>query len=239
MATTATALKTRPVAPSPASPPPRRRSRLVRVSRAAALTWLAGTLAFVLSASVLRDRAERVEVMVATRDIPAGAELTAAMLRPVELDAGSPLATALLRRGRIEPGTVLDGAVTEGSPIRTSDLVKGSRADRLRSMSIQVDRAQAVGGDIAIGDLVDVIDVVDGSPAYVVAGVQVIDVAPEGSSRGLSGSGRPGGFYVVVQVDAHQALALAGAMEDGHLQVVRSTGAEPVADSTTHHGAGR
>jgi len=238
MATTATALKTRPVVPSAASPAPRRRSRLGRVSRAAALTWLAGTLAFVLSASVLRDRAERVEVMVAARDIPAGTELTAGMLRSIELDADSPLATALLLRGRLEPGTVLDGAVTEGSPIRTSDLVEGSRGDRLRSMSIQVDRAQAVGGDIAIGDLVDVIDVVDGSPTYVVAGVQVIDVASEGSSRGLSGSGGPGGFFVVVQVDADQALALAGAMEDGGLQVVRSTGAEPVADGTTQDGAG-
>lgn len=93
-----------------------------------------------------------------------------------------------------------------------------------------------MGGDIAVGDVVDVIDVVDGSPTYVVAGVQVIDVASEGSSRGLSGSGGPGGYFVVVQVDADQALALAGAMEDGGVQVVRSTGAEPVADGTTQDG---
>lgn len=233
MATTATALKSRAPAPSPVSPPPRRRSRIGRVSRAAALTWLAATLAFVLSASVLRDRADRVEVLVAARDIPAGTELTATMVRSVELDADSPLTASLLLRGRLEPGMVIDGVVTEGSPIRTADLVEASDGERLRSMSIQVDRAQAVGGDIAIGDLVDVIDVVDGSPTYVVAGVQVIDVATEGSSRGLSAGGGPGGFFVVVHVDARQALALAGAMEDGGLQVVRSTGAEPVADGTS------
>lgn len=233
MATTGTALRSRTAPPTPVSPPARRRPRIGRVSRAAALTWLAAALAFVLSASVLRERAERVEVLVAARDIPAGTELTTSMVRSIELDADSPLAATLLLRGRLEPGMVVDGVLAEGSPIRTTDLVEGSGGDRLRSMSIQVDRAQAVGGDVAIGDLVDVIDVIDGSPTYVVAGVQVVDVATEGSSRGLSGGSGPGGFFVVVQVDARQALALAGAMEDGGIQVVRSTGAEPVADGTT------
>lgn len=239
MATTATAPRSRTAPPLPTTPAPRRRSRLGRVSRAAALTWLAAALAFVLSASVLRERAEHVEVLVAARDIPAGTELTTSMLRSIELDADSPLADTLLLRGRLQPGMVVGAVVTEGSPIRTADLVEESSRHRLRSMSIQVDRAQAVGGDIAVGDLVDVIDVIDGAPTYVVAGVQVIDVATDGGGRGLSGGNGPSGFFVVVQVDARQALALAGAMEDGGLQVVRSTGAQPVADGTTQaDGAG-
>lgn len=238
MATPATALKDRPAPPAPAAAPLRHRSRVLRVSRVAALTWLAAALAFVLSASVLRDRAEHVEVLVAARDIPAGTELTTAMVRSIELDADSPLAEEFLLRGRLERGMVVDGVVTAGSPIRTSDLARASAGERLRSMSIQVDRAHAVGGDIATGDQVDVIDVVDGAPTYVVAGVQVIDVATEGTSRGLSGGGGPNGYFVVVQVDARQALALAGAMEDGGVQVVRSTGAEPVTDSTEPAGAG-
>lgn len=224
--------------PTSVAPPPRRRSRVGRVSRAAALTWLAGALAFVLTASVLRDRADHVEVLVAARDIPAGTELSTGMVRSIELDADSPLAEELVLRGSLEPGMVVDGVVTAGSPIRTSDLGEGSAGKRLRSMSIPVDRAHAVGGDIAIGDLVDVIDVIDGAPTYVVAGVQVTDVASEGSSRGLSGGSGPGGFFVVVQVDARQALALAGAMEDGGVQVVRSTGAEPVTDGTEADGSG-
>src|SRR5688500_10618120 len=92
MAATTTALRAVTAPASPVAPPPRRRSRVGRLSRAAALTWLAGALAFVLSASVLRDRAEHVEVLVAARDIPAGTELTAAMVRSIELDADSPLA---------------------------------------------------------------------------------------------------------------------------------------------------
>lgn len=233
MVTTATAIKNRPAASETGSSPPRRRSRTGRVSRAAALTWLAGTLAFVLSASLLRDRAERVEVLVAARDIPAGAELTIGMVRSVELDADSPLASALLLRGGLEKGMVVRELVAEGSPIRAADLVEAGEGDRLRSMSIQVDRAQAVGGDIAVGDLIDVIDVVNGTPTYVVSGVQVINVASQGSSRGLSGGVADRGFFVVVRVDARQALALAGAMKEGGVQVIRSTGAEPVADATT------
>lgn len=233
MVTTATALRSQPAAPEPTAPRPRRRSRVGRVSRAAALTWLAGTLAFVLSASVLRDRAERVEVLVAARDIPAGTELTTGMVRSIELDADSPLATTFVLSGRLRAGMVVRGVVVKGSPIRTADLVEAADGDRLRSMSIQVDRAQAVGGDLAVGDRIDVIHVVDGTPTYVVAGVQVIDVASSQNSRGLTGSGAAGGFFVVVRVDARQALALAGAMDNGGVQVIRSTGAEPVADGTT------
>lgn len=233
MVTTATAVKGRPAATNVGFSPRRRRSPIGRVSRAAALTWLAGTLAFVLSASVLRDRAERVEVLVAARDIPAGTELGPGLVRPVELDADSHLASTLLLRGGLEPGMVVRGAVPQGSPIRASDLIRAADGDRLRSMSIEVDRAQAVGGEIEVGDLIDVIDVVDGTPTYVVAGVQVTNVASQPSSRGLSGSVASRGFFVVVRVDARQALALAGAMKDGGVQVIRSTGAEPVLDGTT------
>lgn len=232
MVTTATALRSQAATPAPAAPPRRRRSRVGRVSRAAALTWLAGTLAFVLSASVLRDRADHVEVLVAARDIPAGTELSTGMVRSIELDAHSPLAATLVLSSRLRPGMVVSGVIAEGSPIRTSDLVAAGEGDRLRSMSIQVDRAQAVGGDLAVGDRIDVIHVVGGTATYVVAGVQVIDVASSQNSRGLTGSGAAGGFFVVVRVDADQALAIAGAMDDGGVQIIRSTGAEPVADGT-------
>ncbi len=233
MATTATDLRSQPPAPVPVAPPRRRGSPVARLSRAAALTWLAGTLAFVLSASLLRDRAERVEVLVAARAIPAGTELTTGMVRPIELDADSPLASTLVLADRLRPGMVVSGVIAEGSPIRTADLVPAAEGDRLRSMSIQVERAQAVGGDLVAGDRVDVIHVVGGTATYVVSGVQVTDVASSQSSRGLTGSGAAAGFFVVVRVDARQSLELARAMEKGGVQVIRSTGAEPVGEGTT------
>lgn len=239
MVTTTRALRGQPAAPPPATSRPRRRSRIGRVSRAAALTWLAASLAFVLSASVLRDRAERVEVLVAARDIPAGAELTAAMVRRISLDAHSPLATSFVLSAALRPGMIVRGVITEGSAIRAADLAAAGDGDRLRSMSIQVDRAQAVGGNLVVGDRIDVIHVVGGKPTYVVAGVQVIDVASSGTTGRLSRGGAAGGFFVVVRVDANQALALASAMDDGGVQIVRSTGAEPVADGTTSPQASR
>jgi hypothetical protein len=54
----------------------------------------------------------------------------------------------------------------------------------------------------------------------------VTKVAATSSSGGITGgAGRE--FFVVLQVDAFQALAIAEALTDGKLDVVRSTGAAP------------
>lgn len=209
------------------SPPSRKRSPFARISRAALITWLAGTLAFLLSASLLRDRSERIDVLRAAQDIPAGTELTGDLIETVSIPADSPFADATLRSGGLQEGMVVRDVVPAGAPILSSDLVRASAADQLRAMSVEVPREQAVGGDLGVGDRVDVIDVVDGDPRYVVTDVQVIDIASSGSSGGITGGGARE-FYVVVRVDADQALAIAGALADADVQVIRSTGAEPV-----------
>lgn len=209
------------------SPPPRKRSRFARVSRAALITWLAGTLAFLLSASILRDRTERIDVLTAAEDIPAGTELTSDLLESASIPADSPFADGALQAGSLEEGMVIRDVVIAGAPILVSDLAGATSADQLRAMSIEVPREQAVGGDLGVGDRIDVIDVAKGESRYVVTDVQVIDVPSSSSSRGITGGGTRT-FYVVVRVDADQALALAAAMADGDIQLVRSTGAEPV-----------
>lgn len=205
-------------------PSPRKRSGFARISRAALITWLAGTLAFLLSASVLRDRTERIDVLVAAQDIPAGTELTSELLDSVSISADSPFAGMALRLGSLDDGMVVRDVVVAGAPILSSDLAGATAADQLRAMSIEVPPEQAVGGDLGVGDR---IDVVAGKPHYVVTDIQVIDVSSSGGSRGITGGGSRA-FFVVVRVDADQALALAAAMADGDIQLVRSTGAEPV-----------
>ena len=217
------------MAPASIAATPRRRRR-ARVSRAAALTWLAGSLAFVLTASVLRDRAEQVEVLVAASDIPAGAEITDAMVRTSEIDADSPLVSGLVDVGGLRPGELAAVPIEAGSPLRSSDLAAAGRGDGLRSMSIEVDRAQAVGGGLAVGDRVDVIDVVDGEATFVVRDAEVTGVPAEPSGRGITG-GAGGTYFVVVRVDADDALALAAAIDRAALQVVRSTGATPIGEA--------
>lgn len=214
------------MAPAAVVATPRRRRR-ARVSRAAALTWLAGSLAFVLTASVLRDRAEQVEVLVAAQDIPAGAEITDEMVRTSEIDADSPLVSGLVDLDGLRPGELAAVPISAGSALRTSDLAAAGRGDGLRSMSIEVDRAQAVGGGLAIGDRIDVIDVVDGDATYVVRDAEVTSVPAAPTGRGITG-GAGSSYFVVVRVDADDALALAAAIDRGALQVVRSTGATPI-----------
>lgn len=159
------------------APPPKKRSRLARVSRAALITWLAGTLAFLLSASILRDRTERIDVLVAAEDIPAGTELTFDLVESVSIPVDSPFADAALRAGALEEGTIIRDVITAGAPILTSHLAGATSADQLRAMSIEVPREQAVGGDLAVGDRIDVIDVVKGEARYVATDVQVTDLA--------------------------------------------------------------
>ena len=145
----------------------------------------------------------------------------------VSIPAASPFADLPLRSGTLEVCTVARDVVAAGAPILSSDLVGASASDQLRAMSIEVPREQAVGGDLGVGDRIDVIDVVDGEPRYVVTDVQVIDIASSGSSGGITGGGTRE-IFDVVRVDADQALAIAGALADGDIQVIRSTGAAPV-----------
>jgi Flp pilus assembly protein CpaB len=203
------------------------RRRRGRVSRAAALTWVAACLAFVLTASLLRDRSAQVEVLVAATDIPAGAEITDSMVEVTTLDADSPLAGGLLASDGLRPGQTAATPIEAGSPLRRADLVDAARSDGLRSMSIEVDRAQAVGGALTVGDRVDVIDVVDGEAGYVVRDAEVTGIPAEPTGRGITGGGSSS-YFIVVRVDADTALALAGAVDRGALQVVRSTGATPI-----------
>jgi Flp pilus assembly protein CpaB len=98
-------------------------------------------------------------------------------------------------------------------------------------MSIPVKRENAAGGALSVGDRVDVITTATGQAQWVVAGVQVIGVAPSASSGGLTRD-VTSGYYVVVEVDADQALALAGALGGEKIEVVRSTGAAAIAHPT-------
>jgi len=186
---------------------------------------LSGLLAFVLIATVMGDRSERIQVAVAQADIAAGGIVRPTLVKPSELAADSPLAPKLVSLAMVRSGKwTATRAIAGGDPIRRSDLARAQNRPGLRSMSISVARENAVGGSLRVGDRVDVIDVVDGRAVFVVSGVEVTKVAAPTTSGGITrGAGRE--FFVVVQVDASQALAIAEALADGKLDVVRSTGA--------------
>jgi hypothetical protein len=91
-------------------------------------------------------------------------------------------------------------------------------------MSIPIDVSRAAGGTIAVGDRVDVIAVDDGVAAFVVVDIEVVSIAADSA-----GALRSSDHHLVVAIDANQALALAEAMAAGDINVIRSTGAPPLA----------
>ncbi len=192
------------------------------------LMVLSGLLAFVLIAAVVGDRSERLAVAVARVDIPAGAVVGSDQVEMTELPADSAVAGQIATLDQLKAGQwVATEAIVAGDPVRRSALAEGDAVEGLRSMSIPVPRENAVGGGLRIGDRVDVIDVVDGEAAFVMADAQVVGVSSPATSGGIT-SGAVGDFFVVVEVDARQALAVAEALADGKVDVVRSTGAKPI-----------
>ena len=207
----------------------RRPRLLARFGLAHGLMALAALSVFVLVASLTADRSRRVAVAVAATDVAAGAVLTPAVVRPAELPAGSDLAGTVATVEGLRTGTwVATRPIPAGDPVARSAVVPGPARNRLRSMSVPVPEENAVGGALVVGDTVDVVDVADDRAHFVVTGAQVTKVPQAASPGGLTGGG-PRRFYVVVDVDEAGALALARALADGKVDVVRSTGAHPAA----------
>ena len=68
----------------------------------------------------------------------------------------------------------------------------------------------------------DVISIVGAEPSFVATDLEVVSLA-ETDQGGLSGVGP---YYLVVAVTTDDALALARAIADGSIEIVRSTGAD-------------
>jgi Flp pilus assembly protein CpaB len=121
-------------------------------------------------------------------------------------------------------GWIMDRPVSDGGVIASSAVVEPGAPSGLRSMSIPINAEHAAGGAIRAGDRVDVISVSDEEAAFVVSDVGVISVAnSDGDAFGVAGD-----YFVVVAVDAAQALVLAKALDSGSVELLRSTGAPPI-----------
>lgn len=209
--------------------PPSRRRFGRRLSASHVVIAIVVVLAFVLNLLVLHDRNSATLVAVASQPLAAGSALDPASLRLVPVDSGFEALPGLVTETQLEEmnGTVLSRSIPEGGLIERSALVAPGSAPGLRSMSLPVPVEHAAGGTLVAGDRVDVIAVTDGVAGFVASDLEVISV----SERGSGGIGTVSGHHMVVAVDADQALALARALDVGSVEIVRSTGAEPVGGS--------
>lgn len=205
------------------SPPPARRRIGRRLSAAHVLIAIVVILAFVLNLLVLRDRSSTTLVAVADRPLTTGSVLTAESVRLVPVDSEFEAIDLMVTEDDIAQfvGWVVGRHLAEGEVVGVSALVEPGEGPGLRSMSLPVPIERAAGGSLVAGDRVDVISVVDGEAGFVASDLEVIGVADMTSS----GIGMSAAYHVVVAVTAEQALALAAALDDGSVEVIRSTGA--------------
>ncbi len=214
---------TREAGTSAPSPKSRRR----RLSLAHLLIVLAAALAFALNYLALQSRDSMVLVAVAGSDLAIGTAISEEAIRLESVPASLVGLDGLVTESEVAAsiGWIVGVPVAEGDLIQATALSPPATASGLRLMSIPVAVEHAAGGSILPGDTVDVIAVLDGMPTYVATSIEVVDVG-DVSTGGLASNG----FFLTLAVDPDQALALALAVDAGSIDVVRSTGADPVVE---------
>lgn len=206
-------------------PPPRRRLSS-RIGLLHVIAIVSGLLAFLLILSWMRSHQDLVEVAVARDTIRAGNVVDAGMFEFVEIPAPGGFGGALVspdETGRLV-GSVATRQIGAGEPLLDSDVRPVDTPEGLRAMSVPLDIDRAVGGDVAVGDRVDVIGFDDVGPHYIATDVAVLDVPGERTSAFAASSS----FAVTLAVDEAEALSIAAAVEAGDVHVIRSTGAPGV-----------
>jgi Flp pilus assembly protein CpaB len=218
--------------------PPRRRKVRERISLGHLFMIAAGLLAFVLVVSVLQDRTVTTQVLIADAEILPGTRLTPDLVTVVDLPADSDLVDSLASMADLASGEVSAGhRLVAGDPITRTALAPAATPSGLRAMSLPVDRVDAVGGDLAAGDRVDIVSVTGGVASYIATDLEVIATQGPDNRGGALGASALSTYYVTVSIDDQTALAVALAMETGDISILRSTGAVPVPEAARHFPA--
>ena len=144
---------------------PGRRGLADRITVSTVIGLVAALLVFVLMALLLRDRREMVTVAVASERIPAGTTITEAMVEAVEVPASVSFVDGLVRFDDLGESSVAARTVQPGEALPRSALGSRDGSSGARVMAIPVESWQAAGGEVDVGDQVDVIDTGESGPA--------------------------------------------------------------------------
>ncbi|HEY7469719.1 MAG TPA: hypothetical protein VIC07_09380 [Acidimicrobiia bacterium] len=205
------------------SKPTRRSVR--RPSTAHILIVVAALLAFGLNYLALQSRDATVLVAVADGDIGEGTAFSADLVRLSALPSSFEGVPHLILESDLKrfEGWILTRSLSDGELVDRAIVVHPGATGGRRTMSIPVGVEHAAGATVVAGDRVDVISIVDGESLFVATDLEVVSVA-DPASGGLSGA-EP--YHIVVAVTADEALEVAGAIAQGSVELVRSTGASP------------
>jgi Flp pilus assembly protein CpaB len=202
-----------------------RRRRPLPGGRAAAgalLIAVAAVGTFAAASGATRDA--RRQYLVARADLAVGHRIARSDLAVARMDLPAYLARGhafgRAGAGRLV-GALVIGPVARGELVQRSSVRLGGAAAGGREVSFAIDPARAVGGSLQPGEFVDVLATYGGSSdGYTVTVVRAARVVGARDRGGLSG-----GDSLVLTLDlpsADAALAVAHAVDSGHVTVVRS-----------------
>ncbi len=190
----------------------------------------AAVLAFGLNYLALQSKDNTTLVAIADGAIAEGSPFSAEMIRLAALPSDFEGISHLIAEDDLAGfiGWIVGRSVTDGELVSRAMLIRPGAGDGLRTMSIPIGIEHAAGATLVVGDRVDVISLVENVPKFVATDLEVVSIAAA-SEGGISGVGP---YHVVVGVSAEQALALAMAIDQGSIEVLRSTGAGSIPGDT-------
>ena len=189
------------------------------------------SLAALFAYEALQDRSSMTQVLVARTSIAVGQPISQANTAVISLHSSDVrLMRGLLSAASPRGPWVAAINMRPGEPLTLGAVIQPSAGNQLGEMSIPVPQDQAVGGNLSVGDAVDVIQAdTSGGAKYVAQGLTVVAVA-RGAQAGLLGQAGAGSdFYITVSVTKADALRIAAALgasssQAGSIEIVSSTG---------------
>ena len=207
--------------PAQPLPPPRRR----RPAGTLLLVALAGLLFFVAAYVALRDRDETHAVLYLGSALEAGQRLEPSQLAQTAVEVDDELLSTLVPaagRDRLA-GMVAAHPLAEGRLLQAGDLREPAAPASRRAMSLPVASSYALGGELRVGDRVDVLVATETAAVFVATDIEILT-----ANLGSTGALDAGASTVTLAVDADVARSLASALERGNVHLLRSNGAPPV-----------
>lgn len=208
-------------------PPASTMKRLTpNVSSGWVVMLLSGLIAAVVFLFATGQGGQKYSVAVIEHRIEPGKPITAADIREERVTVDKAQLDRLVRFGDTKQfeGWIATTTLEPGDLVLKSTLRQAAASSGQRSMSIPVDKSHAVGGDLAAGDRVDIIDASNTPAAYVAQNLEVLSV----NNSGGSALGSTTDFSVTVAVNAEQAARLSQTIKGNRFDIVESTGATPL-----------
>jgi Flp pilus assembly protein CpaB len=184
----------------------------------------AGLVTAVLLLSWTRGQEDLVSVVLAADDIRAGTLVEVTDLRVAEVSSDPTVVAVIYPADSLDGlvGQVATRSISASEPILRSDLRPVAAEAGRRAMSVPMSPANAVGGDLAVGDEVDVLVVSRTATRFVAEAVPVLALPPTQTSGLVSATSA---WWVVLAVDEAEALEIADGVENGTIYLLLSTGA--------------